>query len=338
MKINYLFLLSNLAFSQVSFFQSGFANEEHSAFVTYDLTPNARLGDNLICYLHAKWVSYRYEIPLLYTPFPHSDAFAFDELEKRLSPKKNMKKIVLRNGSDLIHKILGHCKKKVLFVVPYFPESSGEREKLQQLSHNDPFFSVDWKDENFRAVLREMLKPKTPLKLTDCPHDKVSVAIHVRTGRGFDPESYKKMTTLAGKLPPPQFYLDALDAVCKLLPDQEIYFHIFTDDPEPHEIVNLIDEHLKTLRSAPYAIGFRNSKNNHDLNILEDMFSMMQFDCLIRPESNFSIIPSLLKDYKLLIHPLRWETRASQHFFTLNVVTNNSIGGAGETLNREMGI
>jgi hypothetical protein len=36
---------------------------------------------------------------------------------------------------------------------------------------------------------------------------------------------------------------------------------------------------------------------------LEDFFSLFQFDVLIRPQSNFSLIPSLLHDYALLCFP-----------------------------------
>ena len=38
-------------------------------------------------------------------------------------------------------------------------------------------------------------------------------------------------------------------------------------------------------------------------NVLEDFFSLFNFDILIRPQSNFSIVPSLLKDYAIVYAP-----------------------------------
>lgn len=49
--------------------------------------------------------------------------------------------------------------------------------------------------------------------------------------------------------------------------------------------------------------GCREIGNHWKANVLQDFFEMMRFDCLIRPESNFSIAASLMKDYKVLIKP-----------------------------------
>jgi hypothetical protein len=38
-------------------------------------------------------------------------------------------------------------------------------------------------------------------------------------------------------------------------------------------------------------------------NILEDFFALTQFDCLIRPDSHFSIAASKIADYKVIISP-----------------------------------
>lgn len=51
----------------------------------------------------------------------------------------------------------------------------------------------------------------------------------------------------------------------------------------------------------------RKTENNHHSNILEDFFAMMQFDCLIRPESNFSIVASKIADFKVVINPIEFK-------------------------------
>jgi glycosyltransferase involved in cell wall biosynthesis len=313
-------------FFQFGLMQSTFAQKVPLVAVTYDFNPVSRLGDHLICYLHAKWISYKYNIPLLYKPFPHSDKFLLDDLECRyfFNEREQQISVVEVYGRFQKKNFLKALRKDIVFTVPYFPESYGEREAYRNnKGFHWPNFAVDWKDEKFRGLVTEMLKPKKPLKLLDFPNDKLSVAIHVRTGGGFDHEDLGEDILFTGKLPPKKFYLDALEALQKLLPDQELYFYIFTDDSHPEKLASWIEDHLKNLRTAPFTVGYRILENKHDLNILEDMFSMLQFDCLIRPESNFSIIPSLLKDYKILIHPLKWYKRKNDTpLVKLNIVSN----------------
>ncbi|NDD58753.1 MAG: hypothetical protein EBZ47_05820 [Chlamydiae bacterium] len=40
-----------------------------------------RFGDRLIAYMHAKWLSYKYNIPMLYIPFAYSDDLILDDIE-----------------------------------------------------------------------------------------------------------------------------------------------------------------------------------------------------------------------------------------------------------------
>src|SRR5579862_7273227 len=48
--------------------------------VTYEFT-GGRLGDNLLSYLHAKWISHTRQIPLLYKPFPYSSELCLHDIE-----------------------------------------------------------------------------------------------------------------------------------------------------------------------------------------------------------------------------------------------------------------
>jgi hypothetical protein len=323
MKTSYLFTLCLYSIFSLTLYRPVHADETYAVAVTYDYDIKARLGDNLMCYLHAKWVSYKNGIPILYKPFPYSDLFTFDEVETRYSLDKKTDKIVLRAGISSIEKQKKLIKRNAIFIIPYFPESFGERE-IYRMRNNIvfPYFQVDWKEEKFRAILKEMLKPKKPVELLECPRDKLTVAIHCRMGGGFDREGLGEDPLFAGKLPPVKFYLDALNLFCKLCPTEDIYFHVFTDDAHPERLAFLIEDHVKSLRSAPFSVGYRTKGNSHRQNILEDMFSMMQFDCLIRPESNFSIIPSLLKEYKILIHPDIWYTKGDLKYMKLKVTKN----------------
>ncbi len=59
---------------------------------------------------------------------------------------------------------------------------------------------------------------------------------------------------------------------------------------------------------APIEFDFRKTGNRHDANVLEDFFSLFLFDILIRPDSNFSLVPSLLHDYAILVTPGHFTT------------------------------
>ncbi|NDD99733.1 hypothetical protein EB008_05520, partial [bacterium] len=92
MKISYLFTLCLYSIFSLTLYRTVHADETYAVAVTYDYDKKARLGDNLMCYLHAKWVSYKNGIPILYKPFPYSDLFTFDEVETRYSLDKKTDK------------------------------------------------------------------------------------------------------------------------------------------------------------------------------------------------------------------------------------------------------
>ena len=59
--------------------------------VSYRLS-GGRFGDNLLAYMHAKWVSYRYEIPLVYHDFPYAKELMLEEYEEKAVPSLLKKK------------------------------------------------------------------------------------------------------------------------------------------------------------------------------------------------------------------------------------------------------
>ena len=58
------------------------------SYVTYQL-PYGRLGDKLITYVHAKWISYKYGLKLLYRPFEYSDKLMLSKIEQPFGFRKN---------------------------------------------------------------------------------------------------------------------------------------------------------------------------------------------------------------------------------------------------------
>jgi len=304
---------------------------EDSYAVTYDFS-GGRFGDNLLSYLHAKWISYKYNMLFLYRPFPYSDELALSKLETKIndyyySHEINIfkRKIVCDSNlryfrpSDLLVK---NPSGSILYVVPYFPESGCKRTWFFNGSKKWSYFDIDWKDQGFRSIVLKMLRPIKAIKLCHCPLDKITVAVHARTGRGYDAEDC--IRSAPNNVPPLEFYHEALKSLINIYPDRELYFHIFTDDPEPNVIATGIENYIKNIATAPFSVHYRTSKNRQNLNVIEDFFSLFQFDCLIRPDSNFSRVPSLLKEYKVLIYPSDLEKLGDRNYIIskIDVVRN----------------
>jgi len=47
----------------------------------------------------------------------------------------------------------------------------------------------------------------------------------------------------------------------------------------------------------------RENGNRHDRNVVDDFFALTKFDCLIRSDSNYSLMASKFADYKIQISP-----------------------------------
>ena len=93
----------------------------HSHFITYE-APSGRFGDQLMAYMHAKWLSYRHGIPLLYTPFAFSKDLLLDTQELLYAEKQYPWPRVFIDDAQTIEQYRG--QDQVLFYVRYFPESS----------------------------------------------------------------------------------------------------------------------------------------------------------------------------------------------------------------------
>ncbi|MDE3045937.1 MAG: hypothetical protein KGJ02_04765 [Verrucomicrobiota bacterium] len=253
--------------------------------VTYQFS-GGRLGDNLLSYLHAKWFSYKKNIPLIYKPFPYSNELMLDVYETFA----DVSRPVIRNfkAQGPLHS----SRLPILYTCPYFPEDPWE------LTHHQWFsFPVDWKNPEFRALARQIIAPKKQLDLVTPPSHTLNIALHIRQGGGFDHSHVYLDMPL--KLPPLSFYVEGLQKVIALFPNKPIYCYLFTDAQDPA----LLAEQIQNQLPRPILFDYRHTDNQHDKNVLEDFFSLFQFDVLIRPQSNFSLIPSLIHDYAVVYSP-----------------------------------
>lgn len=261
--------------------------------VTYTLS-GGRFGDNLLAYLHAKWIAYRYNLPLLYKPFPYADQLVFHEVEQKNYPYRDTKfpRTQTLGRGDEIKKTL---KRSTLYILPYFPECAYEHAKDPSWPH----VAVDWENPGFRALLKELVQPNTALPKMELPKDRLSVAVHVRRGGdGFDSPEQEIMEPL--KAPPNHFFIDQIRNIYKLFDKKPLYVYIFTDNKRPDVMAKNFKEALSDI---DVTFAYRQAGNTHDQNVLEDFFAMQQFECLIRPESNYSITASKIGDFKVIIYP-----------------------------------
>lgn len=279
----------NIRILLLSISLSGFLFGIPSA-ITYDFS-GGRFGDNLLTYLHAKSFALQQNKMLLYKPFEYSSELIMDIEELKFSEEARKFRYLVNLDRNYIRFI---NKNDIIFVCPYFPEIQWELNRQSYFTWN-----VNWKDPKFREIARRMISPKNPLELTFPPKEKISIAIHMREGGGFDDEEHKFNHPL--KTPPVTFYADCLKKVLQEFPQNIFHCHVFTDAIDPKLWIE------KMLKDVPgherIDFHYREVGNRHNSSVLEDFFSLFNFDILIRAESNYSIVPSLIHDYSLVYYP-----------------------------------
>ena len=262
--------------------------------VTYE--GGDRLGDILQLYLHAKWISYKYKIPLLYTPFKYAEGFAFHEFEWRAADFPPF---------DHVHEIWAEtdvvtAPVSSLCVIPFFVESPVYWRRFPHL------FQVDWTDPGFREEMLRCIcpNPKTPIATLSLPTDRVTIGVHLRRGDGYDGGSTQTAHQL--KFPPDSFYVEQIRRILDMFEHKKFYIFIFTDSINPHKIV----------------LKYRNIFKNKDIEfachpemktaaaggVLEDFFSITKFDCLVLPCSGFSWVASILSPHAFVTMPIHNQT------------------------------
>ncbi|MBI5273316.1 MAG: hypothetical protein HY861_04970 [Chlamydiia bacterium] len=169
--------------------------------VTYGFS-GGRLGDNLLAYLHAQWISYQEQMPLVFKPFPMAEEFAFSH----------------QIHIDSVYNI---------HEIPYFPEPS--------IKDPSPPFTVDWEDPKFREIITASLAPTqghTPIPL---PPDRISLCVHIRRTGAVDSYSAQPLHPL--KFLPDRYYIEQIRRISRLFRGQPLYVFLMTDDLAPQQML-----------------------------------------------------------------------------------------------------
>lgn len=276
-------------------------DSQKTSAITYGFS-GGRLGDNLLAYLHAKWIAYKYQMPFLYKPFDHSDKFQFSQMDQKYEASQFSFCHMLSIARE---QEINQLAQSTLFEIPYFPNSQFEYETVN-LFHL-PFFQPNWDDPNFRSEVVECLKPIDSINTLELPQDCMTVALHIRRGGGVDSQDERNRVPL--KFPPDSYYIKQLKLIAHIFKNIPLYVHIFTDDPNPQK---LIDKYKKFFDSSRISFACRTGDNGPHINILEDFYSLTKFDCIIRSESNFSVVASKLGNYQIEIGPAHYRRISNQ--------------------------
>lgn len=274
--------------------------------VTYD-EPSGRLGDQLLMFAKAKFFAYRYNLPLYYRQFDYFDQLAMhDRLPHYDGVRGKYKEILCKDmsaGAPI-------NTNGIMYKIHYdFKFSDWDMRPGYEIMSWPGFLS----DKNFLKELKKDIALRAGGMTISLPTDKITVAVHIRQGGGVDApilsqQIYKKYIDQEHpfKFPPLQYFVDQIKRLSEMLGNQPLYVHIYTDSRNP---VATMDVVKKEVGKANITFNCRRQNNAPQINVLEDMFAMAQYDCLIRSASNYARISQLIGDHKIVIYPkaMRWE-------------------------------
>lgn len=280
---------------------------------------HSRFGDNLVCWLHAQWLSFVYDAPMFYEPFEYSDQLVLHYQQKTITECSAIERVVI--NADNLYTI--DPTQDCLYAVPYFPEF--EIDRNNRGPGDTLYFPVNWDNEEFYHLIRSLIQPiNTKFLEVNLPANHISVAVHVRKGsQGIDlpllneagrKNSYALYADVAWPLrfPPQHFYTDQIKKISELYYHTPLYIYIFTDHHQPLDILNSFRQELRDYTNI--TLDCRREGNYHTINVVEDFFAMTQFDCLIRPQSCYSFVAGKISNYKIEIWPTNHHWQGARLF------------------------
>ena len=275
--------------------------------ITYSFT-GGRFADNLLSYCHARWLARVHGLDFRYRSFRYSDELMMDTMHQLKYEGHKMSEKRIKDAKVLEQLI-----------------SDEEHDSLYVVSYHTKNIHIDWNDQDFITLLRNEVKPLQPLTMVAIPEGHKAIALHIRRGGGWDRPLTQNDTIVTAqnnnvkgykqpfadkaypkRFVPDSYYIDCLKYVLTQYPDELLYVHLFTDDPQPELIA---EKYQSALNSSRIIFGYRKEDNRHDSNVLEDFFAMGKFDCLIRPQSGFSKLAGILERTPFEIFPKkhRWD-------------------------------
>lgn len=242
--------------------------------VTYQMMPLSRLGDNISCYLNAKWVAHKCGLPLVFKSFPLSEQLSLSHNQQYSIPSQFR---CVRLGEQFSYEEFEKKKNEdILWEVPFFAQFDAK---------------INWQDEEFRSSVIKDLSMMTTGILPPLVEGRMNVALHLRTGGTFDSknETYFSPT----KIPPREFFENALLILFEEYKDKPLHIQIFTDSTDIDQEVQRFTEFARK-HHPNTTVASAERKGETDSIAVQDMVAMSRYDALIRADSGLSKTASLI--------------------------------------------
>lgn len=314
--------------------------------ITYRIEEWRRLGDALTTVCKTLYFAQAFNLPIYFHDFPYFDQFAISQNAKMLTPEithQYKKRISIQRQTDVSNNldssepILFECQflseTPVLYTLTHEYPDFGQKVKkaftplieIPSLAKPPAVLTVALhvrKGGGFDKPLGSQQEygpahslPKgVYLKKHSAPgsHDDIwamrwpASALFIEAVKHY---IYKKNNfsdyVWPIKFPCDQYYIDCLKELASMFPGKNILVYLFTDDPEPE---NIMERYSAQLHDYPRIIfSYRQKGNHHTKNVIEDLFSLTQCDCLISASSSFATVAQFLGDHQALMFPV-WAT------------------------------
>ncbi len=283
--------------------------------------PCGRLGDSIVILSKALLLAHKYNLEFMYRPLPELQHFNIHTTQKQFDHRVDLKnenvlaKHIEKNNNTLyvthIHSILN-------IEMPLWPEKISETSNSYYPTGGIFEYAVEHPE--FLQKLKKLLTPIKKINKLTLPAAKITIAIHVRHPSGTDPQllsiqqydnpiennkSTKGRIMYADKIwplkfPPDQYYINQIKKLSGVLGNPPLYVHLFTDDKNPDA---LMKRYKKAINLKNVSFGC--VKKNGDM--IDDLFNMMDFDCIVASLSHFSWTAQLLGNHKIIINPIGWQ-------------------------------
>lgn len=309
-------------------------------YITY--WASGQLGDQILEYCLTKWVSVKYNIPFFYRAYEwmkflilHQEEMIYEQITQE--QKIKIKTVVEFNESILakndtfyflkpysydtswkkydktiqrsiinIHNIPISKKSESLERVDLLKIDCDQSVVLDNRKYNYLYYAIR-EDIVFLNKLKKLITPRVPLNLVALPKGKITIAIHIREGGKYEKDNLRFPNEISLRVPSHMYYIEQLIRISAILSDQPLFVYIFTNHENPRILIEKFKKYIKNSN-----ITFACRAQSSSENVLDDLFSMIKFDCLIRPNSAFSKVAQLLGDYKIIIYPMHgvWKNRS----------------------------
>lgn len=267
---------------------------EAATAITYQLSLG-RLGDQLIYYCVARGIAFKNDVSFFAKPFRFWNELEMGRKDAlyRESLFRGYERIYIRNNQDFLNRY--NKARNQLFILNH--------NHWETSSPDFEWYGVDHTPE-FRDFMRTIIAPIATIQQEELPNDAITVAVHYRTGEGFDDQKFITMQQQEEndnpKFRPFNFYVRHIRTIRSLFPLEKIHVHLFTDAANPVKVMERFKEYLS---DPNMSFNTRSPQKSWQESTLEDLFNMSRFDCIIRPRSGFSFVAQLIGNPKIVCHP-----------------------------------